>query len=748
MDKYNFYNIPDILKAYKNFVLWRLEKEIDKKTRVIKFKKPPYTTGGYLASKTNPATWATYEEAVKAYNTGKFDGIGFVLTDTPFVGIDIDHCIDENGEISTEAIDIIETVGSYTELSPSGRGFHILVEGKKPIGNTKVGNYEMYSTDSEQYFTLTGNIWKGYKTIAENQSAIDYVHKTYLSHKPTAHTTPTGVIYTAAGTTLTDDEVIDNAKSHQKYGMKFSLLLDGEYESLGYSSQSEADLAFCNYLAMNTRDPEQIDRIFRGSVLYRENKWDKLHYSSTNQTYGEHTIEKALLGTVTNCITYMGVNGEVLVDIDQFHKFNTKGKPTGVLDSPLVDFILENENIFVMGTIPYIYENGVYCVDINGGKIKEKIQHLLYKEVVTAKAITSVYNLLVMQNKLQKTDTEINDHPRYWVNFKNGMYDPKENKWISHDAKYFSINQIPWEYDPEKINGEYPASKAFLETSIDSEDTKTIFQFLGLCLTVETAFQYFLVLIGNGGNGKSLLISIFEHVVGRENISAVALQELQQRFNGARLFGKLLNSCADIPQGVMDDDSMLKKITGGDTITREHKGKDATEYTSYAKMLFSTNDFPYVDDKSNGFMRRLRAISMDKKPPKIDVYLKDKLHSEIHFWICNAVMGLKELLEAGSLYESPASSAKRLEIEKRNNSVIAFKDECLCVQLGNTIKCTDMYREYEAYCITEGRKAVAYTTFKSQMEKTGIYICDSLVNGYKVYKNYAFKPWREETPIL
>ena len=149
-------------------------------------------------------------------------------------------------------------------------------------------------------------------------------------------------------------------------------------------------------------------------------------------------------------------------------------------------------------------------------------------------------------------------------------------------------------------------------------------------MTVETNFQYFFTLIGEGGNGKSILIGLFEEIIGRNNVSSVALQELSQRFQGTRLFGKLLNSCADIPLGALEDDSVIKKITGGDTVTREHKGKDATEFLPYAKYLFSANRFPYVGDKSDGFMRRLRIVVMDKKPKEIDIHLKEKLLNELN----------------------------------------------------------------------------------------------------------------------
>ena len=277
MEEYN--NIPDEMKQLKNWLVWRL---VDKGGE--KPSKVPFSVSGGSASVSNPNTWGTFKSAVAAYETGKYDGIGFVFTDTPFVGIDIDSCVNtETGEISAAASDIIGTTQSYTELSQSGKGFHIILRGAMPQGRRRKGSFEMYGSGSPRYFAMTGKVWEGRRQIAENQAAINRVHKKYIEPPKPDAPKPTGVEL------MPDEEVIARATTNAKTGGAFLALYDGNWQGK-YNSQSEADQALCNYLAFWTGcNAEQMDRLFRSGGLMRP-KWDELHGSVT---YGEMTIQRA-----------------------------------------------------------------------------------------------------------------------------------------------------------------------------------------------------------------------------------------------------------------------------------------------------------------------------------------------------------------------------------------------------------------------------------------------------------------------
>ena len=138
-----FENIPEELRQRAQ---WVVHKE-----------KVPYIAGGVgRASSTDSLTWRTFEEAVQALQTGRYDGIGFVFSSgDPFAGVDLDNCRDpETGELEEWAQKTIKVLDGYTEVSPSGTGVHIIVRGKAP--NKKRGQVEAYS--SERFFTVTGEM--------------------------------------------------------------------------------------------------------------------------------------------------------------------------------------------------------------------------------------------------------------------------------------------------------------------------------------------------------------------------------------------------------------------------------------------------------------------------------------------------------------------------------------------------------------------------------------------------------------
>ena len=150
-------NALDSLKGVKQWVCWSEWVDPNRNKR-RKVPMNPFT--GRAASSTDPKTWGTYEDAKRCFlsNTNKFKGLGFVFTkESGIVGIDLDDCLDENGEIKHDVRWIVETLDSYTELSPSEKGLHILLHGRIPgcIKREKEG-VEIYN--EKRYFTITGKM--------------------------------------------------------------------------------------------------------------------------------------------------------------------------------------------------------------------------------------------------------------------------------------------------------------------------------------------------------------------------------------------------------------------------------------------------------------------------------------------------------------------------------------------------------------------------------------------------------------
>jgi hypothetical protein len=148
-----FVNIPEELRQLTQWVNWRIEQRKGKPTKV------PKQPSGANASSTASNTWSTFERVVQT--NGQFNGIGFVFTkESGYTGIDLDKCRDpKTGETEKWALDIISKVDTYTELSQSGTGWHLIVRGSLPRGGNRKGRVEMY--DCERYFCMTGALVPG-----------------------------------------------------------------------------------------------------------------------------------------------------------------------------------------------------------------------------------------------------------------------------------------------------------------------------------------------------------------------------------------------------------------------------------------------------------------------------------------------------------------------------------------------------------------------------------------------------------
>ena len=274
--------IPSELKQRRQWVLWRYE------LRHGKWSKVPKTPGGHNASTANPSTWSDFDTVIAAYERGGFDGIGFVfVAGGGLVGVDLDNCIDDNGNLAPRAQQIVEQLDSYTERSPSGHGVHVILAGQLPPGSTRRrrGPVEMY--DSGRYFCTTGDHLDGTRTtIEERTEALAELHSELFAEPAALHRIHSAPDDAAAAS---DEEIIAAIEAN----VDVRLLRLWRGDTSDYPSQSEADWALCNDLVLLCGgDRARIDRLFRRSGLMRT-KWDELR---GEQTYGERTIENAIVG--------------------------------------------------------------------------------------------------------------------------------------------------------------------------------------------------------------------------------------------------------------------------------------------------------------------------------------------------------------------------------------------------------------------------------------------------------------------
>lgn len=299
----NFDGIPDELQRYP-CVLWKYQ-IIDGDV-----KKPPFNPKtGKRASIADESTWGSFEDAREAYLTGKWgkmDGIGIVLLeDGGLVGIDIDDCIHQ-GSINPQALHIISSLDTFTELSPSipegekmPTGVHMWVRGKLPgrFCRNDALKVEMY--DRRRYMTITGHHIHGSRGFLQaDQNRLAAVYNEVFAYAEQIRDTGVGA---GGGGSQYFTYVSLQRALERAYRANYASFFDRFYrgdtslwegEGARYASQSNADFVLVLYLLRVTNNnTEQVDKLFRRSGLMRP-KWDRK--VNKTETYGQRTIKRAL----------------------------------------------------------------------------------------------------------------------------------------------------------------------------------------------------------------------------------------------------------------------------------------------------------------------------------------------------------------------------------------------------------------------------------------------------------------------
>jgi hypothetical protein len=236
----------------------------------------PHT--GKEADTTRPGTWGSFSRACEAVDKYGNAGVGFVFTrEDPYCGVDLDNCVDDGG-VAPWAMEIVEALDSYTELSPSGTGLKVFVEASKPGSRCRTGDIEMY--DSARFFTFTGDVFAG-GGIEKRQGRLSELYRRQF---PQTRNTATPRSYDAS-TELDDDVLLEKARA-SSIGREFEALYDRGNPTGG--NHSKADNKLMMMLAFWCgKDAEQMERLFSRSALGQRDKWIR------RADYRKRTIERA-----------------------------------------------------------------------------------------------------------------------------------------------------------------------------------------------------------------------------------------------------------------------------------------------------------------------------------------------------------------------------------------------------------------------------------------------------------------------
>ncbi|MGO4936632.1 phage NrS-1 polymerase family protein [Fundicoccus sp. Sow4_H7] len=387
--------VPDELKDYPNWIVWKREIERDSDGNIkvdengeSKYTKVPYDPvagAGAKARTTNPDTWHDFNTIIE--HEHRFDGLGFVFTNTPFIGVDLDNIKDEitafqNGNETGIVGEFYNQLQTYAEISPSDNGLHFIIKGELPQGRKRKEQVEMYDKTSPRYFTVTGNQLGDINIINPNGTElIKPLHNKYLGNETQSKNDIP--IPDPEGNSLTIEELTKKA-SNAKNGDKFkALFFDGD-TSQHNGDDSSADQALINMMWWWTNgDPDKVDEWFRKSALYRP-KWDE---QRGEHTYGFLTSYKAYESFKGG---YTGKNNNNFSLTINQNKDNWSSRKW--------ELIANKQNLTPVseGSSTLIDGNGVKWVEKDGGKDKPSklvlIRNYINHEKMASLAVDLIQN--------------------------------------------------------------------------------------------------------------------------------------------------------------------------------------------------------------------------------------------------------------------------------------------------------------------------------------------------------------------
>lgn len=396
--------------------------------------------------------------------------------------------------------------------------------------------------------------------------------------------------------------------------------------------------------------------------------------------------------------------------------YSAKGVPTNINHRAICDYFVNRGDTFVLGGECYQYRDGVYVEA--SSHVRNTIKDMIVIDnLITQNRIMECFRLICDDVRLQRTTAELNTN-RNLINFQNGVWDIDKGELLSHDSKYLQTLQIPHkvgEYVPFKKTRLY---NFFKKTSLPKEDIMMLLKYMAYCLTLDYGLKTFMILCGQSNTGKSVLIRFFETLIGKQNVSSLSMHELNMRFYPSQLYNRLLNSCADNSSLPLSSIENLKKITGGDQIMHEKKGKEPFFFVPFCKLIFSFNQLPLqLEEKSNAFYKRMRILFMNTELFLNNDYVNDLCSEE---GVSEVIPYLLKLLPVKEIPRTSMSDKYVESLRQDSDSIHAFiAKQC---ELGHNLSVGKdaLYESYCRYCVDNGRESHKKHAFMRNMRSLGL----------------------------
>jgi putative DNA primase/helicase len=293
--------------------------------------------------------------------------------------------------------------------------------------------------------------------------------------------------------------------------------------------------------------------------------------------------------------------------------------------------------------------------------------------------------------------------------FKNGILNIKQIKETLEppqtlepfSSNYINTIQLQFEYD---VNAQCPEFIKFMDSILTKEQQEIMMVVFALAILDQRLgmmLEYFFFLLGEGQNGKGVVMACLRMLVGEENVSSVPLRKFDDSNMLSSMAGKLVNIAGDMGQIKDTDEDNLLMITGEDPIQVREVYKPALTWIPNIILIFACNDLPHLRN-IRAIKRRFFPInfSANISDEEKDIFLKQKLHSELPGIFNLVVQAYIRLLKNNCKFEIPADGKKIAENHlKEGDSVAMWAEEYLEESDTPPRKPTTFYMEsYAEYC--------------------------------------------------
>lgn len=325
-----------------------------------------------------------------------------------------------------------------------------------------------------------------------------------------------------------------------------------------------------------------------------------------------------------------------------------------------------------------------------------------------------------------------------WIQFKDTIYDLDNDAKFPATSEYFVTNPLPYALTTSE---ECPTIDRIFEEWVEKDNVRTLYEILAYCMLMSYPLNIIFCLIGSGMNGKSCFLALLRKWIGETNCCSTDLDTLMNsRFEKIRLYKKLVCQMGETNFNTLSNTSLLKKLSGGDTIGFEFKGSTLFEDYNYAKIIISTNNLPETTDKTNGFYRRWLIVDFPNQFTEKKDILSEIPEQEYSNLSSKCLNILKKLLKNREFTNGGTIGDRQKRYEDRSNPFDKFFKENVIDGEGYITK-VDFESKLKIWCIKNHFRTLGERTISNKMKDLNIFDERIMINGKKirVWSNISWK---------